>query len=331
MTVAASLFVLPRAMTFDGNGHAQGGALLGFYQTGTTTPQTVYADSGLTTPLSNPVVADANGLFPAIYMPANTLYQAVLQTAALATVWTTDPIEGIALSTAPAVGLLVNYLSGLNTSRNAGTPNTKIDVTSGACTDSTNALAMIVAAGTIDCGNVGANGLDTGILAPSTWYFPYVIAKVDGTTALLMSASASSPTLPSGYTLFRRIWDVKTDGSAHFVPYTQTGDLGQWITETRDSTNNTTTGNKVVNVPPGFPVVWQGRVINSTDSTSLDIVTPGVTSVNGSGVVGGSNVPVAASALTDASQHVLATNFSGSPTFDLYTTGWLDRRGRDGP
>src|SRR5580704_16601789 len=149
MAITASLFVLPRAMTFDGNGHAQGGALMGFYLTGTTTPQNIYADSGLTTPLSNPVVADANGLFPTIYMPANTLYKAVLTTSVGATVWTADPIEGIPLSTTPAVGLLVNYLSGLTLSRNVGTPNTKIDVAAGACTDSTNALAMIVSAGTI--------------------------------------------------------------------------------------------------------------------------------------------------------------------------------------
>lgn len=35
-----------------------------FYQTGSTTPLTVYADSGLTTPLGSSVAADADGLFP---------------------------------------------------------------------------------------------------------------------------------------------------------------------------------------------------------------------------------------------------------------------------
>jgi hypothetical protein len=54
----------------------------------------VYADSGATTPLSNPVVADSGGLFPAIYLANTNAYKTVLQTSTGATVRTTDPISG---------------------------------------------------------------------------------------------------------------------------------------------------------------------------------------------------------------------------------------------
>lgn len=89
----AQLFTADRFTPVDGNGHVYAGAQLFFYQTGTTTLQTVYADSGATTPLSNPVVADANGLFPAIYLSNVLAYKTVLLSAAGATLRTTDPIN----------------------------------------------------------------------------------------------------------------------------------------------------------------------------------------------------------------------------------------------
>lgn len=52
---------------------------------------------------------------------------------------------------------------------------------------------------TADLTAAGANGLDNGSEATSTWYYLWVI--YNGTTvAALISTSATSPTLPSGYT-----------------------------------------------------------------------------------------------------------------------------------
>lgn len=63
-----------------------------------------------------------------------------------------------------------------------------------------------------------ANGLDTGALAASTWYSIWVIAKADGTTAGLLSLSATAPTLPSGYTYKARVGWIRTDGTANKYP-----------------------------------------------------------------------------------------------------------------
>lgn len=67
------------------------GAKLYFYQSGTTTPITVYQDYGKTTPHANPVVADSAGIFPAIYVDTS-VYKTVLKTSADVTVKTDDPI-----------------------------------------------------------------------------------------------------------------------------------------------------------------------------------------------------------------------------------------------
>lgn len=88
----AQLYAPSRFFQVDGNGHVYAAAKLYFYQTGTTTLQTVYADSAATTPLSNPVVADSNGLFAAIYLSNANPYKAVLKSSADVTIWTTDPI-----------------------------------------------------------------------------------------------------------------------------------------------------------------------------------------------------------------------------------------------
>ena len=63
----------------------------------------------------------------------------------------------------------------------------------------------------------GANGLDTGVLAASTWYSVWVIWN--GVTAAgLLSLSATAPTLPAGYTHKARAGWIRTDTTANRFP-----------------------------------------------------------------------------------------------------------------
>jgi len=71
---------------------------------------------------------------------------------------------------------------------------------------------------TITMSTSGAGGLDTGAVAASTWYYGYVIVKDDGTVAALASLSASSPTLPAGYTKWARVGSFRTDATANKYP-----------------------------------------------------------------------------------------------------------------
>jgi len=82
---------------------------------------------------------------------------------------------------------------------------------------------------TLNSATSGAGGLDTGSLAASSWYYVYLI--YNGTTVnALMSASATSPTLPFGYTyVTSAIGAVRTDGSKNFLGFIQYGRDWQYV------------------------------------------------------------------------------------------------------
>jgi hypothetical protein len=76
----------------------------------------------------------------------------------------------------------------------------------------------------------GANGLDTGAEASSTWYYLWVI--YNGTTvASLLSTSATAPTLPSGYTYKAMVGAVYNDSGSNFDTMYQSGSE-VWLDET---------------------------------------------------------------------------------------------------
>lgn len=52
----------------DENGDPMVGAKLFFYDSGTTTPQVVYSDAGLSTAIDQPILANARGAFPIIFL-----------------------------------------------------------------------------------------------------------------------------------------------------------------------------------------------------------------------------------------------------------------------
>ena len=68
------------------------GARLHFYRAGTTTRITVYQDADATTPHANPVIADASGLFPPIFIATASPFKIVLQNALGITIQTIDKI-----------------------------------------------------------------------------------------------------------------------------------------------------------------------------------------------------------------------------------------------
>lgn len=104
----------------------------------------------------------------------------------------------------------------------------------------------------IDGATVGANGLDTGALAASTWYSVWVISN--GTTAAgLLSLSETAPTLPSGYTHKARVGWIRTDATANKYPlsFIQRGKRVQY--KSAAATNLTSLPTMVIGVQ-GDPV-----------------------------------------------------------------------------
>jgi hypothetical protein len=101
----AQTFVLPRQVALDDDANPLAGALLYFFRTSTTTLQETYADAALTIQHSNPVVADASGEFPKIYLNPNATinYRVRLTTADGTQLYQEDDVSAFPL-TSEAVG-----------------------------------------------------------------------------------------------------------------------------------------------------------------------------------------------------------------------------------
>ena len=78
--------------------------------------------------------------------------------------------------------------------------------------------------------SVGANALDAGTIAASTWYSVWVIYN-GTTTAGLLSTSATAPTMPGGYTHKARVGWIRTDASGNKYPlsFKQVGRSVQYV------------------------------------------------------------------------------------------------------
>jgi hypothetical protein len=240
-----------------------------------------------------------------------------------------------------------SYLAGLTLST-AGSSAT-FGVAVGDCLDSTNVGHLTLTSAytkTTSAWSLGSAGgaLDTGAIANSTWYHVHLIKRVDtSVTDVLVSLSATAPTLPTNYTLFRRIGSLLTDSSAHWQGFTQTGDLFLWTTPATDvlaTTVGTSAFAPTLSVPP---VVRPEAIFNYNWANSGNAVTylyfnaTSQTSVaadqNHSQVVYNSNLQNTVSGqlrlqANTASQIRVISSVASSTLF-ITTEGYIDRRGRD--
>lgn len=87
------LFRLPKQVAIDSSGTPHASAEANFFLTGTTTATNTYSDAALTSAHANPVIADANGVFPPIYLDQNTIYKLTLNDSSQALIYTVDPVN----------------------------------------------------------------------------------------------------------------------------------------------------------------------------------------------------------------------------------------------
>lgn len=120
----------------------------------------------------------------------------------------------------------LGQISGLLISNNAIDAAHDIDISTGECRDSANALLMTLssvlvkqidaawAAGT----NMG--GLFSGTVAIDTWYHLHLIRKdSDGSIDAGFDTSVTAANIPGGYSSYRRIGSVLTDGSSNIIAF----------------------------------------------------------------------------------------------------------------
>lgn len=255
---------------------------------------------------------------------------------------TGKPVPVNALSDTP---VLQNYLTGLTLST-AGSSAT-FSVAAGQAADSTNAAIMTLTsalAKTTGSWTVGNNqgGLDTGSIATTlTWYHVWQIKRVDtGVVDVLISLSASSPTMPTNYTLKRRIGSVLCNASSQWVAFTQIGDTFIWSAAVRDLNGVTLpTGSRTLytlTVPTGVNVTANFRAFIAVADGSAIFTSPSE-SDQASGSANGIDLynTTASSAsagrfavMTDTSARIGGRAGAASTTCYVHTFGWVDTRGK---
>lgn len=126
------------------------------------------------------------------------------------------------------VTLPLGYLAGLTISNNGTDANNDLDIAAGEARDATDAVDMALASALtkrMDANwAVGTNqgGLDTGSEASGTWYYVWLIKRSDtGVVDVLLSASASAPTMPANYDYKRLIGAIRNDGSSNILAFKQ--------------------------------------------------------------------------------------------------------------
>lgn len=373
--MTASLAPSPLISQQDITGAPLVGGLLFTYLTGSNTPAPTFTDAAGTVQNPNPIELNAYGQAQ-IWLSTATTYRFQLSYPGdgsstqppTSPIWTVDGISastgvtsigGVGGVITIGAGLQVvgqqlsatiyrGYIAGLQMASSGST--TTFSVAAGQAVDSTNAAIMALpsalnkttsawAAGT------GNGSLDTGVIANSTTYHAYLIQNPStGSTDILTSLSATSPTLPPTYTIFRRIGAMITNGAAQWLPFTQVGDEFRLTTPPADinATITTTTPTlRALTIPSGITVTaivafncssgsgatnYGALSAPSTGGLNAGVTTAQVVWSPTGGTVGQAMAMVWSNT---SSQIYAAVSSASSTTIQLSSQGWIDRRNRD--
>lgn len=240
----------------------------------------------------------------------------------------------------PIVNAGIKYVNDLQISKTA---DKTLSMSAGAARDFTNTNDIILnSAVTINGATVGANGVDVAVLVASTMYAVYVIGDstdYKSTGGLLSLASNTSPSLPSGYDMSRRVGWILTDGSANILQFWQFGrgqerfyyyDVGISALSAGTATSFTAI-NLSTSVPPVATQVMFDIAYTANSATDTAQFLPfGSTATNGivrfgTGVaaaqVGSITVPCELNSGVPTVQYKVT---SGSDSLTLLTTGFRD-------
>lgn len=249
---------------------------------------------------------------------------------------------------AAAVSVPRSYLAGLTLSRYG---NQAVGVAVGSCRDTSDTYGMKLAAAlnkTFGSWAVGSGngGLDTGVIANSTWYHVFVIYNATSdTTDVLISTNVPSPTMPSGYTYKRRIGSFLTDASAFIIDFDQIGDEFLWKDAPIDidvDSVGTAAVTRTLTVPLGVIVEALLNVTFANPDSSASLYLSSL-SVDDEAAAADTTAPLATIvSVTVAARHAagpitIRTNTSqqirsranlANSSLDIVTLGWVDDRGR---
>jgi hypothetical protein len=209
------------------------------------------------------------------------------------------------------------FLYGMTLTNNAGDANNSVDISTGSTRSSDDTSNM--ALGSTLTKSIGAvwtsgngGGLDTGAKAALKTYHLFIIQNSStGAVDALFSLSATSPTMPSGYTKSRRIGAILTDAAGNIRPFSQIGDFFYFKTPVEDViAGNVDNTASLISLSTPTSIKTRALIAYNTarSGTTVSVV-----------VTDPDNVDVVASGTTFNSRASSATNGIGSANVDVYT------------
>lgn len=260
-------------------------------------------------------------------------------------------------------------LGGLGLTRAAGAsnPNRGVTIAVGECRTGTAGAgpsvqnAYVASALTKQLDAAWAEGSPAGgrpsggpSLGTDQWWHVFVIEKPDGTVDAGFDDNVSATNLladATGYTNFRRVGSVRTDGSSDLLDWVQEGDLFLYATlpalDLSVTSQDYATADTAITLdylPPG--VRTKGLVVVNANNVTSGLFLPGDVASGGNPDINqplsvapmpnlhpGSTADITAlmELLTNTSQQITYRVDSGDTSSDLYIQvhGWVDSRGKN--
>lgn len=249
------------------------------------------------------------------------------------------------------------YIDGLNLSNNGTDANNDIDIGTGVCRDSANAYSLTNSSTKVKqldatwAAGTNQGGLFSGTKSANTWYHVFAIRKdADGTIDFGFDTSITATNKPSGYSNYRRLGSILTNGSSNIIGFVQTCDEFLWKDPPLDvDVNNpgTSAVTRTLSVPPDVIVMVYMNIVATVSSGggsfSVYISSLNVNDEAASTSAGPLCQIRALSPMTGteefASHLIVHTNTSkqirtrqdasaASHNFRIATLGWIDMRGK---
>src|SRR5208337_518810 len=160
-------------------------------------------------------------------------------------------------------------------------------------------------------------GLDTGSVAPSTWYYTYYVS--DGSTlGCFASTSSTAPSVTSGY-YYVRVGAIRTNGASQLTAISQMGNVVTYTTQPSITANASPQA-----IAPFFPPTAKEFTVN-VSSYNGTFASSGSVEDGAGHVCGATYAAANATAVMNAVCPVLNTNFSAIATTSTSTFvayGW---------
>lgn len=253
------------------------------------------------------------------------------------------------LSGKSSIALPPNHINGLLVSNNSGAPTTDIDISTGKARNSTDVYNLLLSLGLIKQIDaswvVGTNqgGMFLGsVAADTTYHIPGIRKDSDASIDAGFDTSLSVANIPGGYTAFRRILSLKTDGSANIIPFNPTElsggairiDYDTMINNESTSTPGTSRVTPVLTVPIDIPVIAHIIAVVSTATpthgwfgpTSATDTTPSGSFFTHQTTGTGSRSILKMDIVTDISGQIAYRVDNGTATVEIFILGYTDLR-----